>query len=1415
MTENKRFTYLIFVVVCLAMFVAVFFSINNTSVYADDKYTITWRANGQDIDTTEVAAGETPSYDGSLIVPATVGYHYEITGWTPEIVAASENTTYDAILSELLPNDNTQYKVHVYKQQATGDGYDDEYLNKSGTTDADVTVEDTFEHFTLDTGNINNVLQGKIKADGSLVLVAYYIRDTFNVTWKNWDDSILGEVETYRYGATPQYSGDTPTKPSITGYNFAFAAWTPDITQVTEDATYKATFNEVAIEYVVSFGAAKGCTLTATKNGEPFASGGKVIITDELALSYSVNAGYTENALTILPDEMFDRTGNTLTNIHDNLVITATATANADTAYVVKVYVQNIDDDDYSELETINCTGTTDTKAQYTPQERTGLHYIEHQDEVLEANINGDGSTQLKVYYDRNTYNITWLNWNETPLKENPDELRYEATPSYSGDTPTKNINGYTSTFNGWTPAIVKATQDATYKAIFNDEAIEYTLTLSSSNGTTLQVIKNGTDNMESGDKYTITDYLDIRYSILPGYTEANFVINADEDKYTYDAGFNRITNAYVDIEIVLNATPNPDTPYTVYIYLQNIEDNDYTEMEPIVRNWITDTQADITDEEIEGFHLNASHEGTVLKGNIAGDGTLELYAYFDRNTFTITWLNASAILETDDNVKYGATPTFNSSEPTKEKKGYTYVFIGWEPQVGLVVEDRIYRAQFSETINKYTITYPSAPGFTLLVKNANQESVVSGAEVTIVDELTIMKSLTPGYSYAGELQVNSENDDFEYDASQGTLSSINENVELILSATPNDYTITFNQDNIDPMQTTAQIVTFSTIATLVLPTKSGYDFIGWYYNDEPFTNKDGLMLHEYNNPGDIEVYAHFAESKYIITYDSYFEGETKEVEYNSTYTLKVPTRVGHVFDGWCYVNDQLTDETGASIGVYSYPQNIQIESKWTKITIELDLARVVIENDISKVTKINATVDPVGSSKVTFTSSNEDAFIVDQEGNVTCVGIGRATIRAILDDGKDYAECECISVDKIYTNDECVLYIDINEGLDLSQYAILCAPLDKLKDVVGFVKEQFSITNKHISRTDIGVELDENMTIEEAKLKDGNTLVINLFYSVEKEPNPVVNYKIVNPLVEYGKPCYIEDIRAKAGYKFGKLVAKSENLAPVTVYQDGYYLIMVNSNVVTNVLITEIDNVKTNIENLIFEAKDGWDPTINVAATSIALDAYDKDINIPSERQVIYALYVEFTRGEEMVDCSDKEYTIKMPIPDEFRNQEQIKIRYLENGETKTRSINIKDGYVELALTGSGDFVFISNVLESTVYLYWLIVLLLFLDAFFGMIVIILFVNYQDALQRRRDINGYSTILPIALLCAVVAGELALVIFLGLVFVVELIAIAWLGLKLTNKYFLYTTYNKLSYNPYRENHNIENKNTENNSNNE
>lgn len=73
---------------------------------------------------------------------------------------------------------------------------------------------------------------------------------------------------------------------------------------------------------------------------------------------------------------------------------------------------------------------------------------------------------------DPATYTVTWVNHDGTVLET--DTVAEGETPVYNGATPIKAADSaYTYTFSGWTPALVPATEDAVYTAVFEKTAIE------------------------------------------------------------------------------------------------------------------------------------------------------------------------------------------------------------------------------------------------------------------------------------------------------------------------------------------------------------------------------------------------------------------------------------------------------------------------------------------------------------------------------------------------------------------------------------------------------------------------------------------------------------------------------------------------------------------------------------------------------------------------------------------------------------------------------------------------------------------------------------------------------------------------------------------------------------------------------
>ena len=160
---------------------------------------------------------------------------------------------------------------------------------------------------------------------------------------------------------------------------------------------------------------------------------------------------------------------------------------------------------------------------------------------------------------------------------------------------------------------------------------------------------------------------------------------------------------------------------------------------------------------------------------------------------------------------------------------------------------------------------------------------------------------------------------------------------------TPPHYGETFsvyfntNGGNLPSDYDSYQIVNWGDTLDLPIPSKFGYDFIGWYTgegpNDKKFTSYDAVFR-------DLDLYAKYEVGTYNITLDldgGLYEGDTKiEVKYGENYKLPSNiTKKGYDFIGW-YLDDQLIPNEGR----YEY-EDITLIAKYEvskEYTINLNL---------------------------------------------------------------------------------------------------------------------------------------------------------------------------------------------------------------------------------------------------------------------------------------------------------------------------------------------------------------------------------------------------------------------------------------------------------------------------------------------
>ena len=128
--------------------------------------------------------------------------------------------------------------------------------------------------------------------------------------------------------------------------------------------------------------------------------------------SYVESQSIEEDSLATEPTIIPTRAGYTFdgwdydftTPITKNETVTALWTANDNTPYTVEYYLENLENEEYTLTQTNNLTGVTDTTAY--AEIKTFEHFTAEK-QTVSGNINGNGTTVLKVYYQRNEYTVS------------------------------------------------------------------------------------------------------------------------------------------------------------------------------------------------------------------------------------------------------------------------------------------------------------------------------------------------------------------------------------------------------------------------------------------------------------------------------------------------------------------------------------------------------------------------------------------------------------------------------------------------------------------------------------------------------------------------------------------------------------------------------------------------------------------------------------------------------------------------------------------------------------------------------------------------------------------------------------------------------------------------------------------------
>ena len=266
------------------------------------------------------------------------------------------------------------------------------------------------------------------------------------------EDGTILQCSEVPYGGTPSYTRETPTKAPDAQYTYTFAGWTPAITEVTGDATYKATYTATVREYTITFVNDDGTVLQSSEvpyGGTPPEYKGTTPTKEPDAQYIYTFKGWTP--------ELKDVTVNAVyTAVYSSVKQTYTITWKNDDGSLIDTTIV-----EYGGMPT-HTNPTKPATAQYT------YEFAGWDKEI--AKVTGEATYTASFREIACEYTIKFVNYDGTEIYG--DKVAYGELPKYEGPTPTRPATAeYTYTFKGWEPELVKVTGDATYKATFREEA--------------------------------------------------------------------------------------------------------------------------------------------------------------------------------------------------------------------------------------------------------------------------------------------------------------------------------------------------------------------------------------------------------------------------------------------------------------------------------------------------------------------------------------------------------------------------------------------------------------------------------------------------------------------------------------------------------------------------------------------------------------------------------------------------------------------------------------------------------------------------------------------------------------------------------------------------------------------------------
>lgn len=488
----------------------------------------------------------------------------------------------------------------------------------------------------------------------------------------------------------------------------------------------------------------------------------------------------------------------------------------------------------------------------------------EFQDKAELKNLsskNGDNIT-LYAVWEIKSYQITFLDYDKSIIQQ--DKLEYNSKIILP-ENPTR--KGYT--FKNWDKELSTVKENLTINALYDIDS--YDISYKLNDGILDEAPTNY--NVESKDIIIPSPKKD-GYSFIGWATPDNKEPKIDYKISTGSIGDKELTANYEPITYYISYNSSEgqgemEKQEFAYNQTSKLNKNQFTKEGYTFIGWSTSIDGDVMyNDESEISNLSSKDKDVIT-----------LYAKWEIIKLNVKYYDLFGALLKSETVEYG-----KKSVAPEDMFIDGYTFEGWNPSLDVIREDTIYKAQY--TINEYTIKY-----------NFNTCSNDDGQEIKYnveSDTITLPTPTRTGYTFLGWTGSNGLKPQLEVIIHKGSIGDKTYKANWV----SNSYKVSLNANGGVVNEDYIMISYNSLYGTIPTPTRVGYTFEGWYYNDTLIT-EDSIQDKEFDH----ELVANWKTIQYDITYN--LAGGTAsplQTSYNiesDSFVLPVPTRTGYTFTGW------------------------------------------------------------------------------------------------------------------------------------------------------------------------------------------------------------------------------------------------------------------------------------------------------------------------------------------------------------------------------------------------------------------------------------------------------------------------------------------------------------------------------------